>query len=44
MAVFQLLTDIGSAAFNVLELSAAGQIGIQIVEIINVRLKTLFFD
>jgi hypothetical protein len=44
IAVFQRLTDIGSATSNVLELSAAGQIGIQIVEIINVRPKTLFFE
>jgi hypothetical protein len=44
IAVFQRLNDLGSATFNVLELSAAGQIGIQIVEIINVRPKTLFFD
>jgi hypothetical protein len=43
IAVFQRLTDLGSATFNVRELSAAGQIGIQIVEIINVRPKTLFF-
>ena len=44
LTVFQRLTDLGSATFNLLELSAAGQIGIQIVEIINVRPKTLFFD
>jgi hypothetical protein len=44
LAVFQRLTDLGSATFNLLELSAACQIGIQIVEIINVRPKTLFFD
>jgi hypothetical protein len=44
IAVFQRLTDLGSATFNVRELSAAGQIGIQIVEIINVRPKTPFFD
>jgi hypothetical protein len=44
LAVFQRLTDLGSATFNLLELSAAGQIGIHIVEIINVRPKTLFFD
>jgi hypothetical protein len=44
IAVFQRLTDLGSATFSVRELSAAGQIGIQIVEIINVRPKTLFFD
>ena len=42
IAVFQRLTDLGSATFNVLELSAAGQIGIQIVEIINVRPNTPF--
>jgi len=41
LAVF---TDLGSATFNLLELSAAAKIGIQIVEIINVRPKTLFFD
>jgi hypothetical protein len=41
IAVFRRLTDLGSATFNVLELSAAGQIGIQIVEIINVRPNTL---
>jgi hypothetical protein len=44
LAVFQRLTDLGSATFNHHELSAAGQIGIQIVDIINVRPKTLFFD
>jgi hypothetical protein len=43
LAVFQRLTDLGPATFNLLELSAAGQFGIQIVEIINVRPKTLFF-
>jgi hypothetical protein len=40
LAVFQRLTDLGPATFNLL---AAGQIGIQIVEIINVGPKTLFF-
>ena len=40
IAVFQRLTDLGSATLNALELSAAGQIGIQIVEIINVRPNT----
>jgi hypothetical protein len=42
-AVFQRLrvTDLGPATF---ELSAAGQIGIQIVEIIKVRSKTPIFD
>jgi hypothetical protein len=42
-AVFQRLrvTDLGPATF---ELSAAGQIGIQIVEIIKVRPKTPIFD
>jgi len=44
LTVFQRLTDLGSATFNLLELSAAAKIGIQIVEIINVRPKTLFFD
>ena len=44
IAVFQRLTDLGSATFNVLELSAAGQIGIQIVDIINVRPNSPFFD
>jgi hypothetical protein len=44
VAVFQRLTDIGSATFNVLELSAASQIGIQIVEIVNVRPKTPLFE
>jgi hypothetical protein len=44
LTVFQRLTNLGSATLNLLELSAAGQIGIQIVEIINVRPKTLFFD
>ena len=44
LAVFQRLTDLRSATFSLLELSAAGQIAIQIVEIINVRPKTLFFD
>jgi len=44
LTVFQRLTDLGSATFNLLELSVAGKIGIQIVEIINVRPKTLFFD
>ena len=43
VAVFQRLTDLGPATFNVRELLAAGQIGIQIVEIIDVRPKTLFF-
>jgi hypothetical protein len=43
IAVFQRLTDLGSATFNVLELSAAGKIGIQIAEIIKVIPKT-FFD
>ena len=37
IAVFQRLND-------VLELSAAGQIGVQIVEIINVRPKTPFSE
>ena len=44
IAVFQRLTDLGSATLNVLELSAAGEIGIQIVELINVRLTTPFCD
>ena len=44
IAVFQRLTDLGSATFNVLELSAAGQVGLQIVGIINVRPHTPFFD
>jgi hypothetical protein len=30
-----------SATFNVLELAAAGQIGVQIVEIVKVRRKTV---
>ncbi|KIM71373.1 hypothetical protein PILCRDRAFT_17131 [Piloderma croceum F 1598] len=34
IAVFQQLTNVGSTTFNVLELSVAGQIGIQIAEII----------
>jgi hypothetical protein len=42
--MFQRLTDLGSATFDLLELSAAGKVGIQIVEIINVSPKTLFFD
>jgi hypothetical protein len=41
--MFQQLTDLGSTTFNILELQAAGQIGIQIVEICRVRLKTLVF-
>ena len=44
LAVFQRLTDLGSATSTVLELSAAGQIGIQIVEIIKVRPNSPFFD
>ena len=44
IAVFQRLTDLGSATSTVLELSAAGQIGIQIVEIIKVRPNSPFFD
>jgi len=35
--VFQQLSDLGSATFNILELQAAGKIGIQIVEICGVR-------
>ena len=33
IGVFQQLTDLGSATFNILDLSTAGAIGIQIVEI-----------
>jgi hypothetical protein len=40
IVVFQRLTDLGSATFNALELTAAGQIGIQIIEIVKVRPKT----
>ena len=40
IVVFQGFTDLQSATFSVPELSAAGQIGIQIVEIFKVRLKT----
>ena len=35
--VIQWLTDLGSAACNIPELPAAGQIGIQIIEIFKVR-------
>jgi hypothetical protein len=44
IVVFQRLIDLGSATSNVLqELSAAGRIGIQIVELINVRPYAPFF-
>ena len=43
ITVFQQLTDLGSATFNILELQAAGQIGIQIVEICRVRPKNPVF-
>ena len=39
VTVFQQLTDFGSSTSNVLELEAAGKIGIQIVEICRVRSK-----
>jgi hypothetical protein len=38
MVVFQQVTDLGSTTPNVPELPAAGQIGIEIVQIIKVRL------
>ena len=44
IAVFQRLIDLGCGTVNVLEFSAAGQIGVQIVEIINVRPTTPFFE
>jgi hypothetical protein len=44
ITVFRQLTDLGSATFNVLELQAAGQIGIQMVEICRVRPKIPVFD
>ena len=44
IAVFKWLNDLGRGTVNVLELSAAGQIGVQIVEIINVRPKTPFSE
>jgi hypothetical protein len=40
IVVFQRFIDLGSSTFNVLELAAAGQIGVQIVEIVQVRWKT----
>ena len=40
IAVLQQLADLESATFNVLELRAAVQIGIQIAEILKVRPKT----
>jgi hypothetical protein len=40
IVVFQRLIDLGSSTFNVLELAVAGQIGVQIVEIVKVRWKT----
>ena len=44
IAVFQQLNDLECGTVNVLELSTAGQIGVQIVEIINVRPKTPFSE
>ena len=41
--VFQQLSDLDSATFNVLGLQAAGKIGIQIVEICRVGPKTPVF-
>ena len=44
IAVFQRLNDLECGTVNVLELSTAGQIGVQIVEIINVRPKIPFSE
>ena len=44
IAVFQRLIDLGCGTVNVLEFSAAGQIGVQIVEIINVRPTTPLYE
>ena len=44
IAVFQRFNDLECGTVHVLELSTAGQIGIQIVEIINVRPTTPFSE